>query len=255
MRRREKFVLAAAFLSIGLLAVQYTILEWRYYAIVGLMIITYFVSAWALRDDLQRHEWLTVLPFPVIYTAAVALFYFLLPGAFLTRVIFLALFGVGMYGLYLTSNIFSVAKGRTIQLLYAAHAVALFFTLFTSMLLTNTIFSLRLPFYSNGALGFLIHFPLVMMSLWSIKLESFVGKEIFHKATLLTLVIAELISMLSLLPFPAWHSALFVMGILYIGLGVLQSQIRERLFHNTSNEYSLVAVFLAFIFFLLLPWK
>ena len=77
MRRREKFVLAAAFLSIGLLAVQYTILEWRYYAIVGLMIITYFVSAWALRDDLQRHEWLTVLPFPVIYTAAVALFYFL----------------------------------------------------------------------------------------------------------------------------------------------------------------------------------
>lgn len=255
MRRREKFVLAAAFLSIGLSLVQYTGLEWRYYAIIGLMTITYFVSAWALNDDLQPHEWLTILPFPVIYTAAVALFYFLLPTAFLTRMVFLALFGIGMYALYLTSNIFSVAKGRTIQLIYAAHAVGLFFTLFTSMLLTNTIFSLRLPFYSNALLGGLVHFPLVMMSLWSIKLESFVSKSIMQKSTMLTLILMELIAILSLLPFPAWHSSLFVMGIFYIGLGVSQSQIRERLFNNTANEYTLVAVFLGLIFFILLPWK
>jgi hypothetical protein len=255
MRRREKFVLAATFLSIGLSLVQYTSLEWRYYAIIGLMTLTYFVSAWALRDDLQAHEWLTILPFPVIYTAAVALFYFLLPAAFLTRIIFLALFGIGMYALYLTSNIFSVAKGRTIQLIYAAHAVGLFFTLFTSMLLTNTIFSLRLPFYSNALLGGIVHFPLVMMSLWSIKLESFVSRSIMQKTTMLTLILMELIAILSLLPFPAWHSSLFVMGVFYIGLGVIQSQIRERLFNNTANEYSLVAVFLGLIFFILLPWK
>ena len=77
MRRREKFVLAALFLSVGLALVQYTGLEWRYYAIAGLMAATYGVSAWALSDDLQVHEWSTILPFPVIYTAAVALFYFL----------------------------------------------------------------------------------------------------------------------------------------------------------------------------------
>ena len=255
MRRREKFVLAALFLSVGLALVQYTGLEWRYYAIAGLVAATYGVSAWALSDDLQVHEWSTILPFPVIYTAAVALFYFLLPSAFLTRIILLLLFGVGMYALYLTSNIFSVAKGRTIQLLYAAHAVGLFFTLFTSMLLTNTIFSLRLPFYSNALLGSIVHFPLIMMSLWSIKLESSVSISIFQKTTLLTLILAELMALLSLLPFPAWHNALFIMGLLYIGLGVLQSQIKERLFHNTANEYTLVAVFLGFIFFLLLPWK
>jgi hypothetical protein len=255
MRRREKFVLAATVLSIGLSLVQYTGIEWRYYAIMGLMVLTYFVSAWSLSDDLQPHEWLTVLPFPVIYTAAVALFYFLLPTAFFTRILFLALFGVGLYGLYLTSNIFSVAKGRTIQLIYAAHAVGLFFTLFTSMLLTNTIFSLRMPFYSNALLGGLVHFPLIMMSLWSIKLEPVVSKAILQKTTLLTVILVELIALFSFLPLPAWHSSLFVMGAFYIGLGVLQSQIRERLFNNTANEYSLVAVFLGFIFFILLPWK
>jgi len=42
---------------------------------------------------------------------------------------------------------------------------------------------------------------------------------------------------------------------LYIGLGVLQSQLRERLFQNTANEYSLVAIFLGVIFLILFPWK
>lgn len=255
MRRREKFVLASAILSLGLLLVQYVGLEWRYIALAVFMLITYLVSAWALSSDLQSHEWWTILPFPPLYAGAVSLFYFLLPGAFLTRILILGLFGVGMYGLFLTSNIFSVAKGRTIQLLYAAHAVGLFFTLFTSMLTTNAVFSLRLPFYFNALLVGLIHFPLILMSLWSIKLEPFISRVIWNFSLLFTLVLAELVILFSFLPLPAWHAALFIMGMLYIGLGVLQSQLKERLFQNTANEYSLVAIFLGFIFLVLLPWK
>jgi hypothetical protein len=240
---------------LGLLVVQYFGVEWRYLAFATFMIVTYFVSAWALSDDLQAHEWLTILPFPTLYAGSVALFYFLLPSAFLTRVLILALFGGGMYGLFLTSNIFSVAKGRTIQLLYAAHAVGLFFTLFTSMLFTNAIFSLKLPFYANASLVGLVHFPLILMSLWSIKLESMINRTVWNFSFLMTLVLVELVIVFSLLPLPAWHAALFVMGMLYIGLGVLQSQIRERLFQNTANEYTLVAVFLGIIFLVLFPWK
>jgi hypothetical protein len=255
MRRREKFVLASAVLSFGLLLVQYTGLEWRYLALAGFMLATYLVSAWALSDDLRPHEWLTILPFPPLYAGAVSLFYFLLPGAILTQAAILGLFGVGMYGLFLTSNIFSVAKGRTIQLLYAAHAVGLFFTLFTSMLSTNAVFSLRLPFYVNALLVGVIHFPLIMMGLWSIKLEPFISRTVWQFAALLSLIIIELVMLLSWMPLPAWHVALLVMGLLYIGLGVLQSQLRERLFQNTANEYSLVAIFLGVIFLLLFPWK
>ncbi|HEX9817316.1 MAG TPA: hypothetical protein VGA89_00240 [Patescibacteria group bacterium] len=255
MRRREKFILAAALLSFGLLMVQYFGVEWRYWAFAVFMVLTYVVSAWALSDDLQIHEWLTILPFPALYAGSVSLFYFLLPSAFLTRVLILVLFGGGMYGLFLTSNIFSVAKGRSIQLLYAAHAIGLFFTLFTSMLFTNAIFSLRLPFYVNAGLMGLVHFPLILMGLWSVKLESLISRTVWSFTLLLTLVLTELGMLFSLLPLPAWHVALFIMGLLYIGLGVLQSQIRERLFQNTANEYSLVAVFLGIVFLILLPWK
>lgn len=255
MRRREKFVLASAALSVGLLLVQYIGVEWRYLALGLFMLATYVISAWALSDDLQPHEWLTILPFPALYAGSVSLFYFLLPSAFVTRVLILFLFGGGMYGLFLTSNIFSVAKGRTIQLLYAAHAVGLFFTLFTSLLFTNAIFSLRLPFYANAALVSLVHFPLILIGLWSTELETTISRIVWRLSFTLTLVLAELVMLLSLLPLPAWHSTLFVIGALYIGLGILQSHLRERLFQNTANEYSLVAVLLGLIFLVLFPWK
>ena len=141
MRRREKFVIVSVLLSLSLLATQYIPLDWRYLATAIFFIISYLSSAWALSDDLHSHEWLTIVPFPALYASSVSLFYFLLPEMFWSRLVIIAIFGVGMYALFLTSNIFSVAKGRTIQLLYAAHAVALFFIMITSLLFNNVIFS------------------------------------------------------------------------------------------------------------------
>ena len=80
MRRREKFIIVSILLSLGLLATQYVPISWRYGAIALFALISYFMSAWALSEDLQAREWLTILPLPVFYAAAVALFYFLLPA-------------------------------------------------------------------------------------------------------------------------------------------------------------------------------
>jgi len=255
MRRREKFVITSILLSVALMAVQYVSLDWRYFAIAGLMLISYLISAWALSDDLQAYEWLTILPFPALYAGSVALFYFLLPSNVLSQVFILGLFGVGMYALFLTSNIYSVAKGRTIQLIYAAHAVALFFTLITSLLYTNTILSLKFSFWGNAVLIGISHFPIVFMSLWSIRLEDFINKELVTYSLLLTLFLMEIMMVLSFLPIPIWYSALFMMGVLYISLGVIHSFLRGRLFENTANEYRLVAIFIALLFLLLFPWK
>lgn len=255
MRRREKFVISSILLSIGLLGIQYINLDWRYLAIGGLMIVSYFVAVWALSDDLSSYEWLTIVPLPALYAGSMGLFYFLLPTNLMTRVTVLLVFGVGMYALFLTSNIFSVAKGRTIQLVYAAHAVGLFFSLLTSLLFTNVIYSLKLPFYGNALLVALVHFPIILMSLWSIRLEDFISKELVSYSTLLTLVLLEFAAVISFLPLPVWHSSLFIMSFLYIGLGVLQSFLRGRLFKNTINEYSLVAIFMVILFVVLFPFK
>ncbi len=255
MRRREKFVITAVLLSLGLLGVQYVVLEWRYLALLVLTVVSYFVSAWALADDLQPHEWLTVVPFPALYASSVGLFYFLLPENLLSKFFILGLFGIGMYALLLTSNIYSVAKGRTIQLLHAAHAIGLLFTLLTSVLFTNTIYNLRLPFYANGLLVGLVHFPLILMSLWAIELRSRVPREIWVLSGVLTMVLMELAVILSFFPFSVWHLSLFIMAVVYIGLGLLHNFLKGRLFDSTLTEYSLVGVFVLLMFIVLFPYK
>lgn len=255
MRRREKFVVSALILTLGLFAVQYVTLEWRYVAVALLSMLSFGISAWALSDDLQPFEWLTIVPVPALYTAAVGLFYFLLPSNIISRAVILGLFCVGMYALYLTANIYSVAKGRTIQLLHAAHAIGLLFTLLMSLLFTNTLFSLRLPWYLNGLVVAAIHFPLCFLSLWSVELEPKIRPDLLKISGVFTVLLTELAIILSFMPFSVWNTALFIMAFLYIGLGVLQSFFKGRLFSSTVTEYSLVAGFIMVLFFLLFPLK
>lgn len=255
MRRREKFVLSSILLSLGLLAVQYVSLDWRYLGVLLFSVSSYFVSAWALSDDLQGFEWLVILPLPALYAAAVGSFYFLLPANFVSRLFDLVLFGMGMYALFLTSNIYSVAKGRTIQLLHAAHAIGLLFTILTSLLFINTIFSLRLPFYWNAILVGLLHFPLIFMSIWSVTLEQKIDKSQLELAGMFTLLLMEFAAVLSFLPLSVWNISLFLMTFLYMGLGVLQSYLQDRLFQSALAEYSGVAFFIGILFLLLFPGK
>lgn len=255
MRRREKFVIASILLSLGLLAVQYVPIDFRYLAVGLLSLVSYLVSAWALSDDLQRYELISIVPFPALYAASVGLFYFLLPTNIISRVVVLLIFAVGMYALYLTSNIYSVAKGRTIQLLHAAHAVALLFVLITSLLFLNTIFSLKFMFWVNGLLVFISHFPLIWLSLWSINLEPRLDPDLLQLTIMLSAILAELAIVLSFLPLNVWHSALFIMSTLYVGLGILHNYLRGRLFSNTVTEYSLVGALVMVVFILLFPGK
>ncbi len=255
MRRREKFVLSTIFLSILFFAIQYVSLDWRYLAIAGLTVVTYIVASFALSDDLEFHERLTIVPLPTMYAMAVALFYFLLPDNFLSQLLILILFSIGLYALFLTANIYSVVKGKTIQLLYAARTIGFFFTLLTSLLLTNTILSLNLPFWAIGLLVGLAHFPLLFISLWAVNFEDFIAKDILIYSSVISLFLMEFAILLSLIPMPVWNASLFVIGVVYLVLGLLQSYLRGRLFKNTIAEYSLMAAILAFLFIIFFPFK
>lgn len=255
MRRREKFVVASVISTLGLIGVQSTFLEIRYIAVAIFVMFTYMISTWALADDLQSHERVTIVPFPALYAAGVSLFYFLLPESLISQIIIIVLFGVGMYAIFLTSNIFSVAKGRTIQLVHAANAISGIFGVLISLLFSNTVFSLKLPFYLNTLLIGLVHFPLIFMLLWSVNLENRVEKDIIGFSLVLTLVLMELALVLSFFPLGIWFYALFIMSFFYIGIGLMQSFIRGRLFIRTLVEYSLVAVFVGLVFLFVVPFK
>lgn len=255
MRRREKFIVASLLLGAALLGVLLIAPIWRLWSLLAFGLVTYLVTAWALAEDLQKMEYFTILPLPTMYALSIASFYFVLPASTPKRILFMLLFGIGMYALLLTGNIFSVAKGRTIQLLYAAQTIALFFTLLISFLITNTFFSLNLPFIAAALLVALAHFPLIAMSVWSVQLRSHFEQSDWLLTGLLTLSVFEFAVGLSFIPYPVWVVGLQVMSLIYVGLGVFQSYLKGRLFIKTIREYSLVTVVSILLFLLLFPGK
>ena len=242
-------------LSLGLLAVQYVALEQRYWAVLILSVISYAAATWALSEDLQRIELAMLVPIPALFAGSVGLFYFLLPANIVSRFTILGIFGVGVYALLLTSNILSVAKGRTIQLLHAAHAIGLFFALIVSLLITNTIFTIHLPFYLVGGLVWLSHFPLVITSLWAVRLTKSIEGIVWQTSILLTLLLVELSMALTFIPISAWFAALFIMSLLYLGVSIIRSFLIERLFTRALAEYALVSLFILILFVAEFPLK
>jgi hypothetical protein len=255
MTKRQKFLMSAGLLSVGLLMIQYIPLDYRYVAIFGFFLVTYLVSAWALFDDLKAVEWLTILSLPSLYAVAIGLFYFLLPGNWISRLVIVTLFGVGMYALYLTENIYSVAAVRTIQLLRAAHAVGFLLSILTIVLLYNTIFSLQWPFWANGLLVFIASFPVVLQGLWSIQLDKKVSPAIWRMSGGLSLAYANTAIVLSFLPVTVWIAALFLGSMVYVSLGLLQHELSERLFSRTITEYVVVGILVLLATMMVTPWK
>ena len=257
MSKRRKFVLASFLLSIGLLSVQFVTVEfpWRYLAILALFGVSYLVSAWALFDDLKGIEWLTIVPVPGFYATSVALFYFLLPEAVFSQIVIYVLFGIGMYALFLTSNIYSVAAIRTIQLLRAAHAVGFLLILITSLLFFNTIFSFQFPFYVNALLVYGVSFPLVLNGLWSINLEQEVTARILFYSLGISFVVSELAIAISFWPVTVWIASLFLVAAMYVFLGLMQHHLQERLFKKTFREYVGMGVFVLLVTLIVTSWR
>lgn len=250
LTKRTKMVITAFVLSLGIMGVQFIDVEARYQAIGILAGLAYGLSAWSLFEDLKGIEWLTCLVLPVLYPVSVALFYFLLPERLISRAVILSIFGVGMYALLLTENIFNVAAIRTIQLLRAAHAVGFLLSLVVGFFLWDTIFSFRLAPWWNGLLVLITAWPLVVQALWSVNLEDRLTEKVLRNSFVISWGLGFLSLMISFWPVTITVASLFLVSGLYVSLGLVQHGLSGRLFKKTVKEYLYVgvAVFVATMF-------
>ncbi len=234
--KRRKFLLVSVLLSVGLLVVQRLPVESRYSAIVFFALSAYLLTAWSLFKDLHGVNWLVNLILPTMYPVSVALFYFLLPQAVVTRTIVVILFAVSMYALLLTANIFAVASIRTIQLLRAARAVGFLLSILTSAFLFHVIFSLRVGAVLVGTLVLLVSLPILWQGTWSYVVSNTIKRE-FYYALVGSIVIAQLAVAMSfwLISVPL-ASVVLAMGM-YVTLGLFQHDLEGRLFNRTVQEY------------------
>lgn len=253
--KRQQLVIITLLLTLGLVVTQVVPGEMRYPLVVTFSIATYFLSAFGLREDLHGIEWLTLLTLPTLFTAAVLLFYFLLPVRWLTRLPVAALYAVGMYALLLTENIYNVAAERSIALLRAAHSVGFLLTLVTGFLLISTVLSFRFAVGWTAITVGMITFFLVVQALWSVELLPQVSRRVWQIAGAITIILTELAWIFEFWPVQQSLIALFLTTTVYCSVGMGQQYLEDKLYKKTVIEFGTVAVIVFIILLIATRWR
>jgi hypothetical protein len=254
LTKRRKFILSSLLLTAGLTLIQFGSISNRYGAISILSLLTVPLTLWSLKEALKGPIWLVSWILPMFFTAGVGLFYFLLPTSIITAIPIIIIYFLGMYALFLSENIFSVAAIRTIQLFRSASAASYLLTLVTSFLLYDTVLSFRLPFYFNALLVFAISFFLFLHGTWSVNLEEKISGKILLYSSILSLGMGEVALALSFWPATTTLGSLFLTSLVYVALGLVQAHLSDRLFRNTVREYLSVGFLVLIVLLAYTSW-
>lgn len=252
--KRQRFAIQTVILTAGLFITQLIWEEIRFSMVIILSILSYLLTIWSLVEDIQGIKWMMLFILPVFFTASVSLFYFLLPGRWITRVAIMTIFAIGTYATLLIENIYNVAAIRSVPLIRAAHSIGLLLTLIIIFLFSNIIYSLRLPFGQNFLVMFVIIFILSLQSLWSIKLENKFTKQLLIFSFIISLGIGELSSVLSFWPVGNSSFSLLTTSTYYVLIGTLQQYLMDRLFIKNIREYFFVFIFTFVLILLVTNW-
>lgn len=255
LTKRQQLVGITIILVIGLIATQLASSEWRFLLVGVLSLLAYLLSAFGLREDLRGVEWLTLLILPTAFTAAFALFYFLLPSRWLTRIPIALVYGIGMYALLLTENIYNVAASRTIALLRVAHSVGFILTLLTYFLLLQTIYAFRTYPIVNVVLVGLLTTPLLIQSLWAMELENRITQPVKLLTIIGVLILGEITWVLSLWPAKSTIIALVLTTMFYSITGMAQQFLATKLYKKTIIEFAFVSVIVFIVLFISTSWR
>ena len=252
--KRQKFILMSFFLTIFMLTTQTVTEQVRYEIMAFMVIATLFLSVFSLWGELVGVKYFLLLLLPVYFVAGASLFYFLLPVRWLTRVPYAVLFGVSVYLLMLTANIYNVAAIRTIGLLRAANAVGLLFSLISTFFLSNVLFSLHLPFYLVVPGVIAIVMPIYTVGLWSYELEDFITRRVFVYGVIFAVVTAQIALVLSFWPIVPINGALAMATVMYVLLGLAQLKFGDKLRRRAVYEHLLVAFVVFTVIVLTTRW-
>lgn len=244
LNKRHKIIIASVILSLGLLSTQLVPFYLTYHFITGLAVLVFIMSVWALWEGLNKSKAIILSVLPVLFTIAIASFYYLLPGRWLTRIPVAVGFGLIMYTLFLSQNVFNVASIRTIPLYRVASTTIFVLTLITAFLLFTVIFSLNLFFAYNGLIIFLLSVPLILQFVWSIQMGS-LNLFMIVFSIILSFIMGEVAIALSFWPMNKLMQAIVLSAFLYAILGISTLNLRERL---TKTDIWIFAGFGSLIF-------
>lgn len=260
LTKRQRIVLVSIIMCIGLLfTLSNNLLFYRVQFVIGLGIVAYFLSLWALWEGMTKLKALMLLLLPSLFTVAIATFSFLIkPGwvipLWMIKVFTSMVYGLSFYSILLSQNVFNVAAAsRTIPLYRAASTVTFLFTLITGFLMFGVVLSFNLPFYLNGLIVVVISFLLSLPTLWSVNLEDLKLSLLIY-AGLVSLMVGQMAMALSFWPIATTMWSLFLSTSLYLLLGMMTEILKERATPRIIYEYIGIGLGVLLFTFLATSW-
>lgn len=239
--KREELVLVSLFLSALVLVVFFVPLgPLKFIFLIVTCLLTYLLAIFVLRGDLERIEYL-MLPIPlVLFSVSAALFYNIIPERWLTRMIFISVYGVLTYSFLLIGNVFNVAKTKNIQLLKVARTIYFFISSFTVFLFSYVMLSFHLPGILTSFIFSLFVFLISLTFFWSFRLTKELKREDLFLSLATAVILFELTLALSFWPLNIYLISLFLTSIYYSLLGIWNNLLSCRLKGWNMLEYLVI---------------
>jgi hypothetical protein len=253
MPKRLKYLISSILSAVGFFFFLSLPYESHYYGLLVGIVLTTFCFWFGLGIIFDKSIYIRIMSaiLPVGFFTGFSLFSALLPYSFITAFITSIFFGVIAYAIFLVENVFLVAIGhRTPPLYRAAYTVSLILLLITSFFLFDSIFSFKFYYWINSILVFLVSILIFMYHFYSVTIElADDGKDKNINAYVLipSLLMAQLGLVFSFWPVGIFKGSIYLVSIIYIITGLLQADLRDRLFKRTWLTFVWIglAVFLA----------
>jgi hypothetical protein len=196
---------------------------------------------------------------PVMFFTGYGMFGALLADNWLAIILMTLVYGGVMYAMFLVENVFLVAIGfKTVPLYRAAYTVSLILLLISSFFMYDTLFSFRTTYWVNFLVSFVLACGIFMYQFWAVSIElADDGQELSLKSYVLVpaLLIAELTLVLSFWPTGIFKGSVYLVSAIYIFCGLVQADIRDRLFDKTKVVFLWISVAVISAILMVTKWS
>lgn len=242
LAKRQKIVITSFLLSLSLYLFPLATDEYRFWILIAILFSSYVLSVWSIFRDISGFEFLTLFTLPVFLTGSLALLIFNFEPENLVRAVLSLTFGIVMYIILLSENIFNVSAERNIPLLRAANTVSYLGTLFVSFSIFSLLFGIGLDFWIFSIVVTVIGVLLFNQSFWKIELEDTPSPHITVSSLVCGVILGQVALALTFWPLDPAKVGLALTATVYVLLGVLQHQMNNNLKRSTVLEYVFVAL-------------
>jgi hypothetical protein len=261
MNKRFKYFISSLFSALGFFMFISLPYDSRYFGLMAGVVLVVFCFWFGLGIVFEKSLYTRMMSvlLPVSFFTGFGMFVAFLPYNAIWAIVLSIFFGLVLYTLFLVENVFLVAIGyKTVPLYRAAYTVSLIILLVAAFFMFDSLYSFRLNLIWNTIWVLVIGFLVFLYQFWAISIElpdDGKNKNIWSYVLIPGIMLSELALVFSFWPTGIFKGSIYLVSVIYVISGLIQADIRDRLFRRTWLMYIWVSVAIILATIVITGWK